>query len=78
MSIRNGIEETDGIIIGGEYVVWELYYDGRRQTSHRHPADNDAEAIAAAKVKRNELRDKFKGFPCYLYPDDDKWEVRIW
>lgn len=77
MSIRNDIEETGGIIIGGEYVIWKLFYDGRQQTNGE-PADNDSEAIAAAKAKRDELRNKFKGFPCYLFPDDEKWEVRIW
>lgn len=71
------LEEVEGIVIGGEFICWQLFYDGRSQGRIEN-ADNDAQAIDAAKAEMNKLIEKFAGFPCYLYPDKSKWEVRIW
>ncbi len=75
---RGGYDTTRGIIIGGNYISWALYYDGRPQgMSNWDRADNDDEAIAAARVLRDRLIMEYGGSPCFLYQDPAKWEVRL-
>lgn len=73
--VRNGYDDVNGVIIGGDYVSWQLFYDGRPQ-GQKQSAANDDEAIEMAEQRCKELKVEFGGFPCYLYPDD-KWEVRL-
>ena len=75
---RRGYDTTRGVIVGGNYTAWELYYDGRPQgMSEWGYADNDDEAIAAAKLLRDKLVTEYGGSPCFLYQDPTRWEVRL-
>lgn len=74
---RNGYDDVRGIIIGGDYISWQLFYDGRPQGQKEY-ADTEYEGEEAAKEKCAELKAQYQGYPCYLYPDDSKWEIRIW
>lgn len=75
---RGGYDTTRGIIIGGNYTHWSLFYDGRPQgMGDWGHADSDDEAIAAAKLLRNKLVTEYGGSPCFLYQDPSKWEARL-
>lgn len=74
--LRHGFDETRGIVIGGDFVSWQLFYDGRPQST-KLSADNPLHAIQLAKEKLEEIRkDCGRAFKL-IYPDN-KWEVRIW
>jgi hypothetical protein len=70
-------EFVRGTIIGGHYKIGKLFYDGRCQSSSFY-GNTDEELIKQARKCKAELVKEFKGHPCYLYPDDSKWELRIW
>jgi hypothetical protein len=61
-----------GECIGGDYVQWELVYDGRQQATGY--ADSDEDAIAQAKQKRDELKRELN--PIGLLTGS-MWEVRL-
>ena len=69
-------DDIGGIMIGGDYWNWQLYYEGRPQ-SQRYPADGEKEAIEAGKVEYEKIK-----VECGKVFDDiyrfDKWEIRIW
>lgn len=69
-------DNVSGVIVGGDYVSWQLFYDERPQGSKEY-AETDEAATLAARQKHATLMRKYSGFPCYLYPGD-KWEIRLW
>lgn len=74
--IRGNYEITDGIIIGGDYVVGQLYFDGRPQGGKMY-APSEEELMECARHCKASLMQEFAGSPCYLY-QGDKWELRIY
>lgn len=70
------IDNVNGTIIGGDHVIAGLFYDGRQQGG-RICANTGNEAIKTGRTMRDEYVRKFSGHPCYLYPDAQLWEVRI-
>lgn len=68
---------VSGVIVGGAYTAWQLFYDGRPQGGKEY-ADTDEKAIEAARQKHAALLSEYAGFPCYLYPNPAMWEVRLW
>lgn len=74
---QHGYDDVRGTVIGGNYVGWCVAYDERPQSDKRYAA-NDDEALAKGKALIAELKAKWAGHPCYLYPDASKWTVRIY
>ena len=74
--VRNGYDETQGTIIGGEYFTGKIFYDNRQQ-GNTITADTHEELIIQAEQIVSDYKEKFCGFPCYLYTDNSKWELRI-
>ncbi len=68
-------DEPCGILIGGWYVPWQLYYEDRAQNQKQY-ADTEDEALATGTAEMNRLKAENK--PIGLYPNDDAWTVRIW
>jgi hypothetical protein len=75
--IRDGYDDVNGVIVGGDYVGWCVAYDERPQSDKQY-ADNAEQAIAQGTALIAELKAKYCGHPCYLYPDATKWTVRIY
>jgi hypothetical protein len=75
--VRGGYDDVRGVIIGGDYVSWRLYYDDRPQGGTEY-ADSEEEAVSAGRLLCSRLKREFCGWPCYLYPDNSKWEVRVY
>lgn len=71
-----GYDDVHGVVVGGDYVPWVVAYDERPQSQKQYAA-NDDEAIAAGKALIAELKAKYCGEPCHLYPDASKWTVRL-
>ena len=71
-------EEVRGMIIGGDYVGWRVYYDGSPQMFAKQYADTEALAIEEGTAYIQSLKDTCCGHPLYLYPDTTKWEIRIY
>jgi hypothetical protein len=71
---RGGYDDVRGVIIGGDWVNWQLFYDGRPQGG-KEIAANDEEAIEAARAKCAKLKAEWCEFG--LYKDASKWEVRL-
>lgn len=70
-------DNVSGVIVGGDYMGWQIFYDGRPQ-SQKYYADSEEEALTLAKTKIETRKQQFYGYPCYLYPDPTKWEIRLW
>jgi hypothetical protein len=68
---------VSGAVIGDMLTGWCVVYDGRPQ-SEKHYADTAVDAEAAGRALIAELKAKWCGHPCYLYPDSSKWEIRIY
>lgn len=67
-----------GVIIGPMLVAGEIFYDGRSQTG-RFYASNDVELRALAKSKFAQLlKEVGEREVAYLWPDRQKWELRIY
>lgn len=70
-------EIVRGQIIGGDWANGRLFYDGRPQ-SQALRGDDDADLMRQAReIKvglRGDLGDEFRR----LFPDDSKWELRIY
>ena len=64
-------ENTRGVIIGGDYIHFRLYFEDREQFSGY--AQNDLEASNMAKTERDRLKAEN---PCLFR--GDKWEVRCY
>ena len=70
------MDNVNGVIVGGDYVSWQVFYSGRSQTGKNY-ADNEKQARGYAEVVIQRLKSEFKGFPCYLFQDDSRWDIRI-
>lgn len=70
-------EEVRGVIIGGEYWKWQLWYDGRPQ-SPRLPADTEAEAQAAGKAEYESIKAECGQAFTIIHPLKDAWTIRTW
>jgi hypothetical protein len=75
--IGQQVDDVRGIIIGGNFVSWQLFYDGRHQSGLQY-ADNSELAESQARSQVAEMRAKYKDEFKRLYPDESKWEMRIW
>lgn len=73
---RFGYDEPRGIIIGGEYYTGKIFYDNRCQTYNPIYADTQEELIIKAEEIVNNL--KKENCPIGLYPDNSKWELRVY
>lgn len=69
-------EEVRGIVIGGNYVSWQVFYNGVMQ-SQKDYAENDAQAIELGTALIAQRMKDFGGYPCYLFPEK-AWEIRIY
>lgn len=74
--VRNGYDDVNGTIIGGDYVTGQLFYDGRAQTGTFY-ADSDDELIEMARTKKRELIASVEGV-LGIYEDDSLWQLRIY
>jgi hypothetical protein len=73
--IQNNLDFTRGVIVGGNYVSGQVYFDGRPQGDKLY-ANSEEELVQLAQQRIKSLTDEFSGWPCYLYKGD-KWELRI-
>ena len=77
---HKGIEEVNGVIIGGEYFTGAIYYDGRVQNQYIS-GDTEQELIKNAKDWVSKQKEDITRFGLQLkdscYPDNAKWELRI-
>ncbi len=71
-------EEVRGVIVGGNWVSWALFYDGRCQCGNVQRATDEATAQQDATALMQRLVTEHSGAPCYLYGDASKWEVRVY
>lgn len=71
-----GNEEVNGIIVGGEYYTGKIFYDNRCQTYNPIYADTHEELISRAEKIITNL--KKENCPIGVYPDNSKWELRIY
>lgn len=67
-------DDVRGTIVGGDYLVCRLVYDGRTQKDFL--ARTDEEALQMAKHWKSELMTSCGLAAEDIYPDD-KWELRI-
>ena len=74
---RWGYDEPNGNIIGTIKTAAQIFYDKRPQ-GQKYYSNNEQEAITAGKKRIKELTEQYGGFPCYLYSDKSKWEIRIY
>lgn len=71
---RWGYDDVNGTVIGGDFFSGEIFYDGRSQ-SQKIYGDTEQELISLAEEKVQELK---KLQTIGLYPDNSKWELRIY
>ena len=67
-------DDVRGMIVGGDYLMCRLVYDGRTQKDFL--ARTDDEALQMAKHWKSELMSDCGLAAKYIYPDE-KWELRI-
>lgn len=70
-------EEVNGIVVGGDFVTGQLFYDGRSQSQKLY-AQSESELMEYATELMNKLKAENGGYPTYLYQDNNKWELRIY
>ena len=71
-------DETNGTIIGGDYVCGYLYY-GERQALYRQLwAYSEGELQQKAKEEKQRLLDENKEIARELWPDASLWNLRIY
>jgi|GEM_PF-6305469 len=77
--LRNGYDEPANYenIVGGNTLRCAVVYDNRKQSDY-YLTDTEEEAITKGKEIITDLKKQYKCYPCYLYPDDTKWEIRIY
>jgi hypothetical protein len=68
-------ESVNGIIIGGEFIRWQLCYDEKPVTDFIL-SDSENEAIASAKATK--ARMMHENTTAFLYQDASKWTMRIY
>lgn len=69
-------DEANGIVVGGIRAVGRLYYDNRPQ-GPQMSCDTEEELREQAQHCFARLKAEHSGYPCYLYADDSKWELRL-
>jgi hypothetical protein len=75
--LRNGFDQPNGIIIGGDFYTGRLYY-GDRPQGGKFYADTEAELIAQARQQKHQIiRDNHMP-GVNIYPDDSQWQLRIY
>lgn len=70
-------EEVTGEIVGGGFCRWQLFYADRPQSSAT-VARTEESAIAAAKIVIALLTAQYGTYPVNLFPEPEKWEIRLW
>lgn len=70
-------DETNGTIVGGEYVCGHLYYGERKALYRKLWARSEAELLQKAKEEKRRLLDENKEIARELWPDDSLWHLRI-
>jgi hypothetical protein len=76
--LRNGYDETNGVVIGGDFYTGKVYYDGRCLTSFKHFAETEEELMEWARTIKHRAIEEAALTWGNLYPDDSKWELRIY
>jgi hypothetical protein len=66
-------DDVNGIIIGGDYISWQLFYDGRSQSRVEY-SQSEQEAVLKASAMVSELKKEFSSIGLFC---EDKWEVRF-
>ena len=69
-------DDVRGVIIGGDWFNWQLFYDSRPQ-SRRMPADTEQLAENAGRAAYQRIMAECGQVFKDIYPLD-KWEIRIW
>lgn len=69
-------DDVRGVIIGGSYWGWQIFYDGRPQ-SQRQCADSKEEAIERGRAEVARVKAECAKVLWLIYPLD-AWEIRIW
>ena len=72
---RWGYDDVNGTVIGGNWFTGQIFYDGRSQ-SQAFTADTENELKQIAQDRVNNL--KKENCSIGLYPDNSKWELRIY
>lgn len=70
-------DDVNGTIIGGDWVDWKLFYEGRQQ-GPRHIAPDDETAMNDAIDLLNTWRTEDWFYDVYPRRDKEAWEVRRW
>lgn len=74
--IRQGYDDVNGVIVGGDFICGQLFYDGRPQTQKFY-ADSEDELIEMARAKKREFIESVEGV-LGVYEDDSLWQLRIY
>lgn len=74
MAYYIGDEEVNGIIIGGEFIKWQLCYL-EKPVMTQAEAENEEEAMQRAKALKARLQDEGKATGRY---QEDKFTVRFY
>ena len=74
---RWGYDDVNGEVVGDITIKCRLFYDGKQQKNDFY-AKNDKEAMDKALNIKHKLLKEFGGHPCYLYQDNNKWELRMY
>ena len=70
-------DDTNGTIVGGNYVCGYLYY-GEHQALYRQLwASSESELQQKAKEEKQRLLEENKEIMRVLWPDDKLWHLRI-
>ena len=70
-------DETNGIIVGGDYVCGYLYYGERKALYRQLWADSETELQQKAKEEKQRLLDENREIARELWPDASLWNLRI-
>ena len=71
-------DETNGTIVGGEYVCGHLYYGDRQALYRQLWAGSATELQQKAKEEKQRLLDENKEIARELWPDASLWNLRIY
>lgn len=69
-------EEVNGIIIGGNDPVGQLFYEGRAQGPSFN-GDNDPDLQAIGEYHYNKIKEDCKAVFYSIYPNKAGWEIRM-
>ena len=71
-------DETNGIIVGGNYACGYLYYGERKALYRQLWADSEGELQQKAKEEKQRLLDENREIARELWPDASLWNLRIY